>query len=364
MFGTKNGWERADFFVPGEPWRRAGEDQRAFGWTRPPWHDARRRRARGDPRAARDHRHVVVRQARGVGAGCARAARARVRQPDRPAGRRGRVHAAARRARRDRRRRDGDAARRRSLPRRHRRGRRRLGSRLARAQRRRRDRGRHRRARGDRDLGARGARRARGGDGRRRLGGGVPVPHGDATISIGGAPVLAQRITYVGELGFELYVAREWAVQVWDAIVAAAQPGAGRLPRARLAAAGEGLPLLRRGHHVAGHAVRGGPRLLRRAGQVPRARPRAAAAPAHARRRRRLRHGLRRRGRARRRRSDRPRPQRRLRLHRRAQRSRSRSSRRDLEEGAEVAVDVFGELVRATVVADCLYNAESLRVHA
>jgi 4-methylaminobutanoate oxidase (formaldehyde-forming) len=33
--------------------------------------------------------------------------------------------------------------------------------------------------------------------------------------------VLAQRITYVGELGFELYVAPEWAVQVWDALVAA-----------------------------------------------------------------------------------------------------------------------------------------------
>ena len=43
-------------------------------------------------------------------------------------------------------------------------------------------------------------------------------------ISIGGAPVLAQRITYVGELGYELYVDRADAVQVWDAIVAAAQP--------------------------------------------------------------------------------------------------------------------------------------------
>jgi 4-methylaminobutanoate oxidase (formaldehyde-forming) len=30
--------------------------------------------------------------------------------------------------------------------------------------------------------------------------------------------VLAQRITYVGELGFELYVQPEWAVQVWDAL--------------------------------------------------------------------------------------------------------------------------------------------------
>ena len=37
VFGTKNGWERADYFEPGKPWRRAGADQRAFGWTKPPW---------------------------------------------------------------------------------------------------------------------------------------------------------------------------------------------------------------------------------------------------------------------------------------------------------------------------------------
>jgi glycine cleavage system aminomethyltransferase T/glycine/D-amino acid oxidase-like deaminating enzyme len=37
VFGTKNGWERAEFFEPGKPWRRAGADQRAFGWARPPW---------------------------------------------------------------------------------------------------------------------------------------------------------------------------------------------------------------------------------------------------------------------------------------------------------------------------------------
>jgi len=39
VFGTKNGWERADWFAPGEPSRRAGEEQRAFGWQRPPFHD-------------------------------------------------------------------------------------------------------------------------------------------------------------------------------------------------------------------------------------------------------------------------------------------------------------------------------------
>src|SRR6476620_99292 len=36
-FGAKNGWERADHFEPGKPWRRSGADQREFGWTRPPW---------------------------------------------------------------------------------------------------------------------------------------------------------------------------------------------------------------------------------------------------------------------------------------------------------------------------------------
>ncbi len=39
VFGCKNGWERVDYFRPGEQWRRAGEDQRAFGWARPPFHD-------------------------------------------------------------------------------------------------------------------------------------------------------------------------------------------------------------------------------------------------------------------------------------------------------------------------------------
>ena len=37
VFGVKNGWERAELFEPGRAWRRAGADQRAYGWTRPPW---------------------------------------------------------------------------------------------------------------------------------------------------------------------------------------------------------------------------------------------------------------------------------------------------------------------------------------
>jgi glycine cleavage system aminomethyltransferase T/glycine/D-amino acid oxidase-like deaminating enzyme len=44
------------------------------------------------------------------------------------------------------------------------------------------------------------------------------------TIDVHGACVLAQRITYVGELGYELYVAPEWAVQVWDRLMIAGAP--------------------------------------------------------------------------------------------------------------------------------------------
>jgi glycine cleavage system aminomethyltransferase T len=39
VFGAKHGWERVDYYEPGLPWRRAGADQRRFGWTRPPYFD-------------------------------------------------------------------------------------------------------------------------------------------------------------------------------------------------------------------------------------------------------------------------------------------------------------------------------------
>jgi len=35
VFGEKNGWERANYFTPGTPGRRAGTDQRRWGWSRP-----------------------------------------------------------------------------------------------------------------------------------------------------------------------------------------------------------------------------------------------------------------------------------------------------------------------------------------
>src|SRR5438270_675272 len=39
VFGVKHGWERPDYFEPRRAWRRAGADQRAFGFTRPPYFD-------------------------------------------------------------------------------------------------------------------------------------------------------------------------------------------------------------------------------------------------------------------------------------------------------------------------------------
>lgn len=44
-----------------------------------------------------------------------------------------------------------------------------------------------------------------------------------ATIDIHGVDVLAQRVSYVGELGWELYMAPQRAIQVWDALFAAGQ---------------------------------------------------------------------------------------------------------------------------------------------
>ena len=60
-------------------------------------------------------------------------------------------------------------------------------------------------------------------DGGRRLGRRVPVPVA-RELQVGPAPVLAQRITYVGELGYELYVEPRWAVQAYDALIAAGVP--------------------------------------------------------------------------------------------------------------------------------------------
>ena len=39
VFGVKNGWERVNYVDGGQPWRRAGADQRHWGWQQPPYID-------------------------------------------------------------------------------------------------------------------------------------------------------------------------------------------------------------------------------------------------------------------------------------------------------------------------------------
>ncbi|MCI0555683.1 MAG: FAD-dependent oxidoreductase, partial [Anaerolineae bacterium] len=39
VFGEKFGWERVLYFEPNKRWRRAGADQREWGWTKPPYFD-------------------------------------------------------------------------------------------------------------------------------------------------------------------------------------------------------------------------------------------------------------------------------------------------------------------------------------
>ena len=43
-------------------------------------------------------------------------------------------------------------------------------------------------------------------------------------IRVGGTPVLASRISYVGELGWELYVAMDAAAELWDTLLEAGAP--------------------------------------------------------------------------------------------------------------------------------------------
>lgn len=55
VFGTKAGWERPDYFQPGETWRRAGRDQAEWGWTRPPWFE----RVVAEARAVRERAGLI-----------------------------------------------------------------------------------------------------------------------------------------------------------------------------------------------------------------------------------------------------------------------------------------------------------------
>ena len=89
-------------------------------------------------------------------------------------------------------------------------------------------------------------------------------------ISVGSVPLLALRVTYVGELGWELYAPTEYGRSLWSTLWEAgrgARDGRRRLSGDRRAAAREGLPGLVERHHCRRDAIRGGSRVRRRARQ-------------------------------------------------------------------------------------------------
>jgi 4-methylaminobutanoate oxidase (formaldehyde-forming) len=226
VFGTKHGWERADHLEPGRPWRRSGEDQRAYGWTKPPWFE----RVGDEARAVRERVGIVDLSSFGkievVGpAACALLQRVAAGDVDRPIGAVVYTQFLDRRA--------GIVA---DL----------TVTRLA----------------PDHFRVVTGAGYAASDLGWLRLhvAEGETVTLSDSSdelaciglwgpaarvvlaaaadhdvsngalplrtareIRIGPAPVLAARISYAGELGWELYTAREWATMAWDALVSAGQ---------------------------------------------------------------------------------------------------------------------------------------------
>ena len=96
-------------------------------------------------------------------------------------------------------------------------------------------------------------------------------------ITVGDVPCWALRVTYVGELGWELYPPTEFGRRLWDTLVTAGAAHGlvpGRVPRHRQLAAREGLPGVGRRHHERDRSVRGRPRVRGPDGQgVPRPRP-------------------------------------------------------------------------------------------
>ena len=222
-FGEKAGWERANWFRSNED--PAHEDRRPRGWAGEQWSTA----IVAEHLAVRERAGAVrrdeLREVRGLGSGRARPVAAPLCQRRGRARRPRRLHADAEPPRRDRDGPDGHAAR----PDRFR-----LvtgtgsGSRdLAWIRRHQETRTpgarRHVEPRLPRDLGARGPRRPRvacdddlSNEGFRYL--------TARDIEVADVPCFAARVTYVGELGWELYPPTEFAVRLWDRLIEAGEP--------------------------------------------------------------------------------------------------------------------------------------------
>ncbi|MFP5343873.1 MAG: FAD-dependent oxidoreductase [Candidatus Limnocylindria bacterium] len=223
VFGTKAGWERADHHEPGRPWRRAGRDQASYGWARPPWFE----RVLAEASAVRERAGIIDLSSfgkidvRGPGA-LALLQRVAANEMDRPVGSvtytpwchpgggmvadvtvtrlaadRFRVVTGAGFAASDlawlRSRRDDEEV-------------------VV-----------HDASAADATIGLWGPRA------RDILAAASADPVDDAAlplrrarpVRVGAAPVLAARISYAGELGWELTTPAEWAVATWDALWAA-----------------------------------------------------------------------------------------------------------------------------------------------
>ena len=187
-------------------------------------------------------------------------------------------------------------------------------------------------------------------------------------ITVGDVPCIASRVTYVGELGWELYCPAEYGATLWDTLcVDGVTPGGYRAIESLRLEKGyrawasdltaETTPL----EAGLGFAVK------MRQGRLHRAR-RARRAEAEARVHRARRSA---RGRARLgagaggRRDRRPCDERRLRLRRPREHRRSRTSPCEHSApGTQVAVDIFGDWVEGEVRAEPLYDPKGERVRA
>ena len=104
-------------------------------------------------------------------------------------------------------------------------------------------------------------------------------------MAVGDVPVRALRVTFVGELGWELYCPTEYGAGLWRTLWEAGRPARPRgrgLSGDRLAAAGEGLPRVGGRHHARRDPAGGRAGVLRARGPLVHRRRRPAASPSGA----------------------------------------------------------------------------------
>ena len=205
-FGEKSGWERVNYYESNAT--RGDDSLRPRGWAGELWSPAVGAEHLATRETRRAVRRVVVRQDRGAGPGRRRLPRAAVRQPRRARAGEGHLHADAQLPRRHRVRLHRHPPGGRSLLDRHGDGVREPRPRVdapSPPRRRERRRGRHDRAVVVlRPLGSAGARHP--GAVHAGLAGVDDFPYMSVRdITVGDVPVRALRVTYVGELGWELY---------------------------------------------------------------------------------------------------------------------------------------------------------------